>query len=142
MSELDHLNSLSQALNSCIYKDAEDVDCHTTDWVAYREAQKTKKPVRLDDYTVPSKRRPTIDYDLEVYAMFTQTWGSTALGFGGMGGAAMTTAYTIILHCHHVFYVYWNGQFAYKTKDGDVVRTWIKNRWTPDKREFGNDKNS
>ena len=29
--------------------------------------------------------------------MFMQTWGSTALGFGGIGGQAMTSAYTTIV---------------------------------------------
>lgn len=29
--------------------------------------------------------------------MFPQTWGSTALGFGGVGGQAMTSAYTIVV---------------------------------------------
>lgn len=30
--------------------------------------------------------------------MFPQTWGSTAFGFGGVGGQAMTTAYTTVVH--------------------------------------------
>lgn len=29
--------------------------------------------------------------------MFMQTWGSTALGFGGIGGQAITSAYTTIV---------------------------------------------
>lgn len=29
--------------------------------------------------------------------MFKQTWGSTALGFGGIGGQAMTSAYTTVV---------------------------------------------
>ena len=29
--------------------------------------------------------------------MFKQTWGSTALGFGGIGGQAMTDAYTTVI---------------------------------------------
>lgn len=34
--------------------------------------------------------------DIEMY-MFPQMWGSTALGFGGIGGQAMTTAYTTVV---------------------------------------------
>lgn len=30
--------------------------------------------------------------------MFPQTWGSTALGFGGIGGQAITEAYTVVVH--------------------------------------------
>ena len=33
------------------------------------------------------------DYDMET---FEQVWGSTALGFGGVGGSAMTTAMTYV----------------------------------------------
>lgn len=47
--------------------------------------------------------------------MFEQTWGSTALGFGGIGGQAITSAYTVIVEgpmgdrC-----VYFGGRFAYR----------------------------
>lgn len=46
--------------------------------------------------------------------MFLQVWGSTALGFGGIGGQAMTPAYTVVVvgprgdAC-----VYFAGRFAY-----------------------------
>jgi len=48
-------------------------------------------------------------------AMFPQMWGSTALGFGGMGGAAMTTAYTIVMGTDYsrLYSVYFNGRYAY-----------------------------
>ena len=39
-------------------------------------------------------RLPSVDdYELHI---FQQTWGSTALGFGGIGGQAMTTANTYV----------------------------------------------
>ena len=34
--------------------------------------------------------------EFEVY-VFPQTWGSTALGFGGIGGQAITSAYTTVI---------------------------------------------
>lgn len=40
-----------------------------------------------------SVRYPTF----EIIAVFAQTWGSTALGFGGIGGCAMTKAYTTVI---------------------------------------------
>jgi hypothetical protein len=84
-----------------------DIEYETRDWEEYR---KTKMDVRI-----PARRRPTTR-DFGVYAMFPQTWGSTALGHGGMGGAAMTTAYTIVLECYHTqeFLVYFGGQVCYK----------------------------
>lgn len=48
---------------------------------------------------------------------FMQVWGSTALGFGGMGGAAMSPAMTVVfIVIEQGFtnaYVYFGGVFAY-----------------------------
>ncbi len=57
-------------------------------------------------------KRPTL-YDVEVFS-FPQTWGSTALGFGGVGGQAMTTVQTIIVSNYSEACVYFGGAFAYK----------------------------
>ncbi|MER3439620.1 MAG: hypothetical protein C4346_19625 [Chloroflexota bacterium] len=77
-------------------------------------ADKRMEAMRAE--TVPMKnvmRRPA-DTECQVYAMFPQTWGSTALGFGGIGGAAMTSAYTVIIEGPegHLA-VYWNASLAY-----------------------------
>lgn len=49
---------------------------------------------------------------------FPQTWGSTALGFGGIGGAAMTTAQTVVVMDHGApvgsAAVFFGGRLAYK----------------------------
>lgn len=59
------------------------------------------------------QRRPMPE-ECKVYAMFAETWGSTALGFGGLGGAAMTPAYTVVIEGPGGEYaVYWHGRFAY-----------------------------
>lgn len=59
-------------------------------------------------------RLPSVnDYELHI---FQQTWGSTALGFGGIGGQAMTTANTYVfldLENGKDCYVYFAGRFAY-----------------------------
>ena len=54
-------------------------------------------------------------YDLTVYAMFPQTWGSTALGFGGIGGQAITSAYVCVIESDLLgqFAVYFGGRLAY-----------------------------
>ena len=57
---------------------------------------------------------PTVD-DFELYT-FEQTWGSTALGFSGMGGQAMTSARTYVfvpVTCNQKCFVYFAGKFAY-----------------------------
>lgn len=61
-----------------------------------------------------TKDNPSFDdFDLEI---FDQTWGSTALGFGGIGGQAMTTARTYVFlpaTCNQKCFVYFAGKFAY-----------------------------
>ena len=57
------------------------------------------------------KRRPR-EEDVEVYH-FPQTWGSTALGFGGVGGSAMTPAYTTVITSERSAAVYFAGRHAY-----------------------------
>lgn len=50
---------------------------------------------------------------------FKQTWGSTALGFGGVGGSAMTDAYTTVLRRGNTWFVFFDGRFAYKVNIDD-----------------------
>lgn len=101
------VNTLHKAMAHAAYEAFPDYHYEDRDWEAYSKGDKNK--------TV-SKTRKHTDYDLTVYAMFPQTWGSTALGFGGIGGAAMTTAYTIIIESELVagLAVYFGGHFAYR----------------------------
>lgn len=58
--------------------------------------------------------RQKID-DFDMYT-FEQVWGSTALGFGGIGGQAMTTARTYVfipIDGSKKCFVYFAGRFAY-----------------------------
>jgi hypothetical protein len=47
--------------------------------------------------------------------MFAQSWGSTALGFGGIGGQAITSAYVCVIESKLVggYAVYFGGRLAY-----------------------------
>ena len=75
-------------------------------------------PYRLDYNEDP---RPTVD-DFELYT-FEQIWGSTALGFGGIGGAAMTSARTYVLvpiYGKQKCFVYFAGRFAYKANYSEI----------------------
>jgi hypothetical protein len=101
------ITDLADCVAHAQYVGFSDIEYETRDWETYR---KTREDVR-----VPARRRPTTR-DFGVYAMFPQTWGSTALGHGGMGGAAMTTAYTVVLECYATqeFLVYFGGEFCYK----------------------------
>ena len=66
------------------------------------------------------RREKVYSTDFTIY-MFEQIWGSTALGFPGVGGSAMTEATTYVLipkkentDCAHV---YFGPQFAYKVNN-------------------------
>ena len=68
-------------------------------------------PYRFD---YSDNSNPTLD-DFELH-IFEQTWGSTALGFGGVGGQAITTATTYVfipIGINQKCFVYFAGRFAY-----------------------------
>lgn len=54
--------------------------------------------------------------EYHVLAMFPQTWGSTSLGFEGIGGAAICDAYTIVIESSYngEVLVYFGERFAYR----------------------------
>lgn len=92
------------------------ISYQTRDLAAMRGWSAEKRMEATRTKTEPQKtvvRRP-MDSECEVHAMFAQTWGSTSLGYGGIGGAAMTPAYTVVIAGPqgHLA-VYWNGRFAY-----------------------------
>lgn len=80
----------------------------------YDEERRTNIHMCPLDCLVEKTRKHTF-YDLTVCAMFPQTWGSTALGFGGIGGAAITSAYVCIIESNLLgqFAVYFGGRLAY-----------------------------
>lgn len=51
--------------------------------------------------------------------MFPQTWGDTALGFGGIGGQAITSAYTTVIIDEYTGWcgVFFNEGLAYVVHD-------------------------
>lgn len=65
-------------------------------------------------FNYKAKTLPTIN-DFDIF-IFEQIWGSTALGFGGCGGSAMTTARTYVFVPkidEQKCFVYFAGEFAY-----------------------------
>lgn len=105
-AENNPITDLADCIAHAQYEGFSDIEYETRDWEEYRKTQK--------DVRISARRRPTTR-DFGVYAMFPQTWGSTALGHGGVGGSAMTTAYTIVLECYATqeFLVYFGGRFCY-----------------------------
>jgi hypothetical protein len=105
----DPISCLAECVAHAQYVGFSDIQYETRDWQVWRDTN--GKEVRQ----ILATRRPTTR-DFVVHSMFTQTWGSTSLGHGGMGGAAVTTAYTVVLECHHTseMLVYFGSQFCYK----------------------------
>ena len=75
-----------------------------------------------------SQRRLTLEEDFFIYD-FDQTWASTALGFGGVGGSALTTARTYVLvpKVGEKAYVYFGNSFAYECVICDSFWDDVKN---------------
>ena len=99
------VETLANALAHAKYEGFASIEYEDRDW-----SQKEK-------VMVTKTRRHRTD-DIEVIAMFPQMWSSTALGFGGLGGQAMTTAYTIVLRSNLLgeYCVYFGSRFAYNIK--------------------------
>lgn len=60
-----------------------------------------------------------ISYDVTLYT-FPQTWGSTALGFTGIGGQMMTQAQTTVIMVsttREYGAVFFGGKFAYSVEN-------------------------
>jgi hypothetical protein len=109
------ITDLADCVAHAQYVGFSDIEYETRDFEKIRAAKTAEEKAQALHATTPARRRPTTR-DFGVYSMFTQTWGSTALGHGGMGGAAMTTAYTVVLECRATeeFLVYFGGEMCYK----------------------------
>ena len=101
------INDIHNALAHAVYEGFPEFEYEDRDWKLY---QKTGEDARI------KKSRRHREDDISIYALFPQTWGSTALGFGGVGGQAITSAYTIVLESHQGagYCVYFGGRFAYR----------------------------
>lgn len=103
------VQNLSSAIAHAMYEGFPLIEYEDRDWEHFGKTGENKRV---------TKTRKHSDSDIEVYAMFSQTWSSTALGFGGLGGQSITSAYTIILRSNYLgeYCVYFGGRFAYHIK--------------------------
>lgn len=104
----DAVGDLSRALGHAEHVGFQEFEEEVSDYAGPRPAKGERWPTKV------VKRRPRL-YEIQVLAMFPQIWGSAALGLGGIGGSAMTTAYTIVItSCVGDALVYFGGTFAYR----------------------------
>jgi hypothetical protein len=99
--------------------------------IRYEQKKWHESKVAGHDIYETKSRNPTKN-EFAIVAMFPQMWGSTALGFDGIGGAAMTTAYTIVIQSFHSYsrevLVYFDGKFAYRISEpNDIFWEDVKN---------------
>lgn len=116
------VGNLASSLAHAMYQGFPEIVYETRDWGHGRE-----KPIPM-----VTKKRYHTEHDIEVYAVFAQTWASTALGFGGLGGQAITNAYTIVLRSlvTDEFCVYFGGRFAYYIeRPNEKFYEDVKKRW-------------
>ena len=97
-------SSLAEALYSALLVDLPAIE--------YQQWTPAMKKDGIPPEEVPMRFRRPREEDVEV-VHFAQTWGSTALGFGGVGGQAMTSAYTTVVTSGVAAAVYFSGRHAY-----------------------------
>ena len=137
---------LNEAIAAACYKDLSLIEYETRDWSAWQNLTEKQRKDEMNAGSlgpmIKQTRRHTPD---EVFViLFPQTWGSTALGYGGMGGAAVTTAYTIIVHNRFEYCVYFGyGRLAYKfdvskapKEQNDLFMSWLDKRTMPSVRKY------
>jgi hypothetical protein len=112
------IEQIVQSFYAAMHRDLPNVEFPETSW------ENGKRVV-----TGVTKTRRPYENELEIFASFAQAWGSTALGFGGIGGSAITTAMTTIITDGKIFCVYFGGALAYKLeKPKEAFYDDVKNR--------------
>ena len=101
------ITDLHHAYAHAVYEGFPEYEYEDRDWEHYRKTKEDRRVKKSSKHT---------EYHISVHSMFPQTWSSTALGFGGIGGQAITAAYTIILESDQGagYCVYFGGRFAYR----------------------------
>jgi len=60
------------------------------------------------------------------FHILDQMWPSTAGGWGGMGGASMTSYQTVVIEAYYTVSVYWEGVLAYVVKRDDDYMDYVR----------------
>ena len=144
------IDTVAAALHAACLRDLPDIETDQVDAASERAHLGTLTPNQRREYyallsacktkaerseffaargisTTIRRQRPSADV-CEV-TVFRQTWGSTALGYGGWGGQAVTNADTIIVQCDHTGYaaVYFGGgRLAYLVPPEKQKEAWYE----------------
>jgi hypothetical protein len=109
-------DALHEAVAAAVHRDLPEITYQDRDWDAYRALSKEQQGAAMKTDTVPMVTKTRrVQADEVTVVMFPQTWGSTALGYGGIGGAAITGAYTVVVSYGNYVCVYFGyGRLAYR----------------------------
>jgi hypothetical protein len=120
MNATNPIETLAGCMAHAAYEAFPEYKYQDRDWAKHDKWRSTLTREEMKTAVAPAdcfveKSRKHSFYDLTVYSMFPQTWSSTALGFGGIGGQAITSAYVCIIESNLVgcFAVYFGGRLAY-----------------------------
>lgn len=106
MNNHNLIQQISMAIAAAVLRDLPDI--------AYRQwtPQLRNQGVQQDEAPLAFRRPRENEVDV---VSFPQIWGSTTLGFGGLGGAAMTSAQTTVVSMHSppAAAVYFGSRLAY-----------------------------
>ena len=125
--------ALNEAVAAATHRDLPEIEYTDRDWPAWKAMTKDAQIAAMKSRTEPtikrSRRPDTSDIEVELWP---QTWGSTALGYGGVGGAAMTPAYTVLVTMGNHYCVYFGGgRLAYRL-DYSQMTPQGRERWRAD----------
>lgn len=117
------ISTLHEALSAAVLRDLPECVYNERDWVEWHKMSQEERTEALKNNTVPTTTHSRRPYTDEVnVTLFNQGWGSTALGYDGIGGAALSEAYTVIVEFNGVFCVYFGcGRLAYKIDIGKLT---------------------
>ncbi len=149
------LDPLAASLHHALLSALPPVEYLDRDWKAYnrwkatlppaqlsaamREEQRTGKSAAPENCGVSRQRRPQAT-EVSV-RMFPQMWSSTALGFDGVAGQAMTLAYTVVVSASYdlISAVYFGGRFAYLARNDGRFHECLANEQMPAVRDADNE---
>lgn len=110
------ITALHEALSAAVLRDLPECTYTERNWEEWHKMPKEQRDDAIKNNTVPTTTHTRRPYTDEVTViLFNQTWGSTTLGYDGIGGAAMTDAYTVVVEFQDTYCVYFGcGRLAYK----------------------------
>lgn len=108
------LSAIGYAVHNALSNDLEPITYYSNVWSFELNRH-------VEDKDNPKQRRPR-ENEIDVYS-FPQSFSSTSLGFGGVGGQAFTQAQVTVVICGVSAVTYVNGRLCHKINKFNV-RFW------------------